>query len=60
MFFLVSKFTLVFLLQEIIWTLTQINEDKVFMPDFDVVQYGVQRFKQYHRNKYNILHNMVV
>ena len=64
---MVQRFSLVFLLQEIIWTQVRLEEEEKdrksagdtpslsAIPGFDVLQYGVQRYKQYHRNKYNIL-----
>ncbi|TRY78738.1 hypothetical protein TCAL_13461 [Tigriopus californicus] len=53
----VQKFVLVVLLQEVVWALTRL--DTFYYPDFDLLQYGILRFKQYHRNKYNIL-NIII
>jgi hypothetical protein len=55
---LVQKFSLVYLLQEIIWSL--VRRDSACIPGFDILQYGVQRFQQYHRNKYNVLSMKIV
>lgn len=49
----VQKFGLVFCLQEIVWSLTRV--DKTSIDGFDILEYGVRRFQQYHRNKYNVL-----
>ncbi len=49
----VQKFSLVFCLQEIIWSL--VRADNLAIPGFDILEYGALRFKQYHRNKYHIL-----
>ena len=48
----VQKFSLVFCLQEIIWSLVKLESN---LYDFDTLQYGILRYQQYHRNKYNIL-----
>ncbi len=51
----VQKFSLVFCLQEIVWSLVRVAADESATSGFDALQYGVNRFQQYHRNKYNIL-----
>ncbi|CAB4065692.1 ETNK [Lepeophtheirus salmonis] len=48
----VQEFSLLFCLQEVIWSLTQHQSLK--RNHFDTLQYGIQRYQQYIRNKYNI------
>ena len=67
-----QKFTLVFCLQEVVWSLVNAEKASEFeyvskdyfsqtptsetdeKPTF-MLDYGIARFQQYHRNKYNIL-----
>ena len=54
---LVQKFALVFLLQEMIWSLIKVEDPKHPRPpsDFDVLGYGIKRYHQFKKSKYNIL-----
>ena len=51
---LVQKFSLVFCLQEIIWSLVRV-EKMAQIPGFDAIEYAVLRYQQYHRNKFSVL-----
>ena len=55
----VQKFCLVYCLQEVIWSLVTVESSTAARLDelntFDVLEYGIKRFQQYHRNKYNVL-----
>lgn len=59
MYSLVQRFSLVFLLQEIIWSLINVENENTSChttsSDFDILGYGIRRYQQYRRNKYNIL-----
>lgn len=55
---LVQKFSLVYCLQEVIWAL--VRTDVANIPGFDILQYGILRFKQYHRNKYQIMSMQII
>lgn len=54
-----QKFSLVYCLQEIIWSLIR-RDTADTIPGYDVIQYAVLRYKQYHRNKYNILSMKII
>ena len=54
---LVQKFALVFLLQEIIWSLIKVEDpsNQKSRAEFDILGYGIKRFQQYKKSKYNIV-----
>ena len=54
---LVQKFALVFLLQEIIWSLIKVEDatNQKTQAEFDILGYGIKRFQQYKKSKYNIV-----
>jgi hypothetical protein len=57
---LVQKFALVFMLQEIIWSLIKVEDSNYIggqrpTTDFDILGYGIKRYEQFRKNKYNIL-----
>ena len=57
LYLLVQKFALVFLLQEIIWSLIKVEDYKNPRPssEFDILGYGIKRYEQYKKSKINIL-----
>ena len=52
-----QKFALVFLLQEIIWSLIKVEDgtNQKSKTEFDILGYGIKRFQQYKKSKYNIV-----
>ncbi len=59
LYMMVQKFALVFMLQEIIWSLIKVEDSSnlgaKIPEDFDILGYGVKRYQQYRKAKYNIL-----
>ena len=64
LFSLVQRFMLVYCLQEVVWSLvksdrmnqeSEQNHGKQSETPAFILDYGIARFQQYHRNKYNIL-----
>lgn len=53
---MIQKFALVFMLQEIIWSLIKVEDPSSRTSvDFDILGYGIKRYQQYKKAKYNIL-----
>lgn len=55
---MIQKFALVFMLQEIIWSLIKVEDPsyrRQRTTDFDILGYGIKRYQQYKKAKYNIL-----